>query len=180
MVEWQSESIPLPARHGWDAAPDHVLVVVDRGAATFELPRSWTAAPTEEGSLRAHDRPPPDDESRIEVSLIRVPLGPVRPPLGELLAAIAGEELGVLEQRPPDQARRDDTELAWVETVHRDSGRRALARACVAHGRGTTVFLTMDLWEADAERFDGVWQHLLATLKVGRQLDLTGCHARRN
>ena len=74
-------SYPLPEGHQWKAQAGYKIVVVERGAARFEIPNDWHVEATAT-SLRAFDAVPPDDECPLEVTVQRFPgLDPERVPI---------------------------------------------------------------------------------------------------
>lgn len=176
--------VPLPADHAWTARPGFKVVVADRGAARFDVPEDWVADADGEGDLRLHDRPPPDDECRVELTLLPFRLAPgAEPPLEALLDAVtAPEALDVMDRTTPATVRRDGLAVVWRETRHRDpgTGRAALSRILLARGAGLHAVLTMDLWSEDAGRFEPAWQELLHSLQLGARYDLTGRDPERN
>lgn len=181
---WEERRVRLPADHGWQTRPGWRIVVADRGAVRFDVPGGWTAGPGEDGSLRLHDRPPPDDNCRLELSVLRLPIPPGQgPPLADLLAGVTrGDGLDVRRRSAPVLVRRGALEAVWNETRHHeaDEDRDALWRCCIARGRGVHALLTMSLWADDADGFAPVWQGVLASLELGARYDLSGRDPQRN
>lgn len=177
-------AVPLPPDHGWTARPGFKVVVANRGAARFDVPRDWVLAPNEGSDLCLHDRPPPDDACRLEFSLLPIPRLPGGgPALDELLdRSTRGDDIEELSRSEVTFERRDGLELVWNEIRFRDADtqRLALNRNCLAAGPGVHAVLTMSLWADDAAQFDAAWHEVLRSLELGRPVDLSGRDPRRN
>ena len=63
-------------------------------------------------------------------------------------------------------------ELAWLEQHVIDPGelREAVSRACLAHAGTVLPLITMDYWPEHAVRFTPVWDEILRTVQIGRQV----------
>ncbi len=175
---------PLPADHGWSARPGFKVVIANRGAARFDVPREWVVEPSDGSDLCLYDRPPPDDSCRLEFSLLHAP-----PAIGAHLTlrdmldqGTDDHDLDVLSRAAPTTERRDGLELVWNEARYRDAATStfALARTCLARKSGVHVVLTMSLWADDAARFDPAWREALRSLELDRPVDLSGRDPRRN
>jgi len=184
---WQSSTVPLPAHHKWKCSPGHNLLIADRGAVRFEYPTGWHVRPGKEGQLQVHDVPPPDDECRIQLSIIRTPGVRARDladlPLVELLRRSL--EDGPKEKHSPGWTRLSDVstierpglQIAWAESswLDREHGdRKVLCRQLVARGPGMHPFVTFDYYEERAEQFRPVWLHMVQTFKVATPVNLLG------
>lgn len=191
MDPWEHDRVSLPADHAWTARPGRRIVVVDRGAVRFDVGEGWTVEPGEGGSIRLHDRPPPGDDCRIEVSVLRLAVAVAvadhdLPPLAALLDGVSqGIDLDLIARSPPVQTRRPGLDCAWTELRHRettepDTTREALWRCCIARHNGTHAVLSMSTWADDVARFAPVWDELLETLEVGAHYDVSGRDPRRN
>ncbi|MGH8907797.1 MAG: hypothetical protein ACRD0K_15075 [Egibacteraceae bacterium] len=175
----------LPKNHAWSARPGFKVVVANRGAARFDIPREWVGGPAEGSDLCLHDRTPPDDDCRLEFSLLPVPPIPDPGPALDTLLDQATRDNGddeVVSRSTSPIERRDGLELVWTEVCYRDADtqRLALSRTCLARGRGVHAVLTMALWADDTARFDPAWHELLRSLDLGRHLDISGRDSRRN
>ncbi|MGH8932048.1 MAG: hypothetical protein ACRDZO_15865 [Egibacteraceae bacterium] len=175
---------PLPADHGWSARPGFKVVVANRGEARFDVPREWVVEPNDGSDLCLYDRPPPDDNCRLEFSLMYAP-----PAIGADLAlrdlldrSTSDHDSDVLSRSAPATERREGLELVWSETRYRDADTKALAlaRTCLARKSGVHVVFTMSLWADDAARFDPAWREVLRSLELARPVDLSGRDPRRN
>lgn len=159
-----SQSFQLPEGHAWSARPGYNCLVLDRGAARFEIPMDWhiELTPT---SLKVTDAPPPDDECCLEVSLQRIPVEPERVPIRKLLLAALEKP----DCDPPVEIRRHNLRLAWTERRFLDPGQNqpARARTALALARGLQLLITFAFWEHDHERVAEPWQVVLETLRMG-------------
>ncbi|MGH9767292.1 MAG: hypothetical protein ACREAB_07640 [Blastocatellia bacterium] len=78
MAKWPKKSVKLKKNHGWRGKPGYNVFVMDRGAVRFNFPLDWIIQPgtgNEMGTIKIHDREPPDDESLLDVSYMRLPPG---------------------------------------------------------------------------------------------------------
>lgn len=180
---WQKETLRLPKDHGFRASPGNAIFIADRGAVRFEYPASWTMGPTDD-ALEFHDRPPPDDDCVLKVSVMR--LNPQVDWSGVPLAQMLEE---VLTKDSQDHTRvgkvktrlRTDMQLAWMETSSIDpqEHREGRCRACLALRGNIMPFITMDFWPEDTARFNPVWSGILRTLRIGEyDTKLTGSDPR--
>ena len=75
MARWSKREIRLPQNHGWRAKPGNRVFVADRGKMMFEFPADWIMDPTRDPSkesMRFYDKPEPDDNIRLEISIINL------------------------------------------------------------------------------------------------------------
>lgn len=177
MAKWRKQTLKLAEDHAWEARPGYKIVVLDRGAVRFDVPEDWVFAPGE-GAIEVRDRPPPDDNCLLQVTVLPVPAGvdtgPL--PLARLLEEAtdgAGQE--VLDRGLIEHTRRSGLELAWRETRYVDpvERREARSRYCLARGAGVHVFFTLSFWPEDAERCGPVWDELLRSLRLGEYVEAT-------
>ena len=75
VAEWKRRTFDLPDDHGWSAKPGNNIFVANRGAVLFEYPSGWVLKP-DGNSICLYDREAPDDNMRLQVSVLR--LGPDR------------------------------------------------------------------------------------------------------
>src|SRR5579884_935273 len=174
MARWDKEVRRLPADHGWEAAPGYCIFVMDRGAARFDYPDDWVFQPDDDG-LKIYDRTPPDDNCRLQVSLLRLrpEVGPVDwsglslPDL--LLNAVREEGEAPISRQRVREIKRSDLDLVWLENRYLDPNehRPARTRVCLARGANIHCLLTLDFWADDAARLGPIWDHILASLRLG-------------
>lgn len=170
MAEWENEDLRLHSQHGWRARPGCKIFVADRGAVRFDYPRDWLVIPDED-SVKLYDKEPPDDDSRLAVSYLRLP--PVDwsglPVAALLEAAMREEERPIDTWGPIGEVRRGDLELAWREVGFLDPGekREARSRMCIARRSTLQCLITFDFWAADLEQCEAAWNTVLETLELG-------------
>ncbi|HEV2295561.1 MAG TPA: hypothetical protein VGR35_17060 [Tepidisphaeraceae bacterium] len=176
--QWTKTTIPLPADHGWSAAPGYQVFVADRGAVQLQFPEGWVVLPEEGGTIAFHDRQPPDDDCVLRVSIMRLP--PEIFDFAELERQLPLDGLVrqlLSQDKRPEAAldqeirsvQRPDLSLAWGEVRFTDPAqqRPARSRMCLARGRGIQPLITMDFWESDLARVSPVWDQVLRSLRVG-------------
>ena len=187
--KWGGRSYRLPENHGWRSSkPGNKIFVAERGAAQFEYPGDWIVDPHPTGnSIRFRDKPEPDDNFRLEVSLIRYFSEPDAPagtpaldidwsdlPLMELFetAFMREDDDRTIKEGKMQQARRRDLEVLWRQIEFHDPGenRSAFSRQALARGRGIHAIITMEFWPEDASLGNRVWRGVLATLKLGEYI----------
>ncbi len=165
--------------HTWRSKPGYKIFVADRGAVRFDIPTSWVVVADADG-LRIHDKEPPDDECRVQVSIFRLPAGidwSQLPLAGMLADAIdnrapgeaPGPDRDVLGRDPISQVLRPGLEIAWTETRWMDTaqGREARSRSLLARANAIQTYISMDFWPEDAKRLDPAWRELIRSLRVG-------------
>ena len=71
---WKKTEHKLAANHAWKAAPGHKICVLDRGDLQFEYPEYWHVEPDpEQSAIKVTDKPPPNDDCVLRVSVLRFP-----------------------------------------------------------------------------------------------------------
>lgn len=190
--KWSESEFKLPKNHGWRTSrPGNSVFVAERGAAQFEFPSGWIADPHPVGdSIRLRDKPEPDDNFRIEITVLKYFTEP-NPPIGTPAANIDWSGLGlplmdmfetafmngggnheIIKASKIQESRRRDLELLWRHTEFIDptENRRAFSRQCLARGRGIHAIITMEYWPEDASFGNRVWRGVIATLKLGEYI----------
>ena len=173
----------VPADHGWKAREGYQIVVADRGAVRFDVPREWQVERGDDCDLVATDRPPPDDDCRLKMSLLPMRLPPEveGPPLLEMMGWISDpQDLEVTAIFEPVIEPCAGAELAWSELHYVEDGRDAISRTVVARGGGLHVVFTLALWSDQRERFEPAWTELRRSIEVAKSYDLSGRDPRRN
>lgn len=172
MARWEKKKFRLPEASGWKAKPGYQIFVADRGAVRFDIPSGWVVVPAEGGSICFYDRQPPDDNCRLQLSVMRLP--PIRDwrelPLPKLLTdVLAADDRECISQSEVVYVDRADLELAWIEFVFIDPGekREAHSRCCLARGANIQPLITMEFWSDEAERYAPVWDEVLRSLQLG-------------
>jgi hypothetical protein len=170
MAEFQETILKLKEGHTWSCKPGYKVFVLDRGALRFDVPLDWVME-LDEKSVKFYDRQPPQDNCRLEVSLLRHPqIDWSELPLEQLLC-----DSTVIN--PDEKIRREDiqresrpaVDLAWVEKAFIDPQEQKPARSRIAIVRGTNshALITLDFWAADAERVIPVWDEVICSIDMG-------------
>ena len=174
MAKWSKQSLRMKETHGWRAKPGYQILVLDRGAVRFDFPRDWHFEPGPM-PVTLHDKKPPDDQCRLQLSLFRTPPGIdwSALPLPQLLAdAMKDDEPDpeVIERGEIVHVERRDLELAWRQTRRIDPNekREARSRSRLARGSDLHVLITLDFWPEDAKRLEPVWDEVLRSLRLGQ------------
>src|SRR5436305_1246317 len=116
--KWTKKTLKLKENHGWHSRPSYNIFVADRGAVRFDFPKSWIIEPGENGSIKFHDKTPPDDDCTLQITVMYLPdeVDWSGLSLGFLVREItAKNDLDELERGEVVEERRDDgLELAWI------------------------------------------------------------------
>jgi len=182
VAKWRYEKTQrMKPGHGWKAKPGYQIIVADRGAVRFDVPRTWifkleTNEKTGLTTMTLHNRPEPDDDCRLQVTHMYLPQGydwsSVSWP--ELLEQAVTEpaESEPLGRSPAIHEQRRDLELAWTETRYLDARehREARSRFCLARRGDIVVLFTLDYWPEHARRFLPVWENIMASLRLGEYI----------
>jgi len=171
-----SKTFQLRGDHNWKAKAGNSILVLDRGAVRMEVPRAWSVVRTEHGSVRATDKPSPDDDCSLEVTVYHLPhLMEQIPPVADLLAQAAPEESDLhherVERKPIVEDRRGDIRLATLETRFRESGRDATSYTQIAIAGELACLLTYAFWDDDRAEARRVWQDVQDSLVLGWYVD---------
>lgn len=133
-------------------------------------PREWVSE-TSETSLKVYDLTPPDDNCRLEVSLLRhaqVDWSGLR--LEELIRNSTGAKAG--EENPDiHRQQRPGVEIAWVESSSIENGKEARSRLAIVRGVNAHAVFTLDFWASDADRFTPVWDEIMRSIDMGLNVD---------
>lgn len=180
----RSEVVSLPEDHGWSVREGFKAVVADRGAVRFDIPSDWHSEFGTTCDLLLTDRPPPEDECRVEFSLLRVPVvaGVEFPLLDFFDEATGAADPEVHTVGEPTLVRREGLELVWRESLYieEESGREAVRRSLLAAGSGLFALFTMAQYADVRERTEPAWRELCDSIELGAHYDLTGRDPRRN
>lgn len=177
MKHRKKSPLPPPKRlqlkpdHTWKAPPGYKVLVLDRGAVSFNIPENWLIHKME--PLELHNAPPPDDDARISVTFWKMPPGIDWSglPIDRLLEqSVQGTEREILSKTPIKRLPRTDIEVVWTEHRFIDTvePREAYTRITVARGFDIHILITMDYWVDDAARFRPVWEEVIRSLQLGR------------
>jgi hypothetical protein len=166
-----SRTFQLRGDHRWKAKPGNSILVLDRGAVRLEIPRDWNVSRSQ-GSVRATDKPSPDDNCSLEVTVYHLPhLLDELPPVAELLAQATPEEADLaherIERMPIVSERRGDVSMAILETRFRENGRDATSFTQIAMAGEIACLLTYAFWDDDQPAAARVWQDVQDSLVLG-------------
>jgi hypothetical protein len=169
------KKLKMQANHTWQAPDGYKIVVLDRGAVSFNVPTEWHLTSME--PLELNDKEPPDDDARITVSFWRLPPGIdwTELPLPKLLRESAKDsgKVEVLEYGPIEIPARTDIEQAWMYKRFIDPAekREAFTRIALARGWDVQVLVTSDFWVDDLHRMIPIWDELLRSMQLGRVIE---------
>ena len=182
MAEWKRSTFDLPDDHGWTARPGNSIFVANRGAVLFEYPSDWVLKP-DGNSICLYDREAPDDNMRLQVSVIRLGPGPIERRLEHHAAARqpdGGRRAGPTTRgsAPPERAagrclpRQSGVTCGWRWTswTRTRSARRIPGPASPARGN-VQAFITMEYWPEDRRVCrPRSWSNMLESLKLADYL----------
>jgi hypothetical protein len=170
--KWKTSTHRLADNHSWKAPKGYKIIVLDRGAVSFNFPDTWIVAKME--PLELHDGEPPNDNARLSVSFWRLPPGVdwTGLPLPKLLADSTKDisDVKVLERGEIEQSTRTDIELVYMQNRFLDEpeNREAYTRIAMARGFNVAALITFDFWVDDVAKFAPVWDEVLRSLHLGR------------
>jgi hypothetical protein len=188
--KYVGQKINLTASHRWKAAPGYNILVLDAGAVRLDYPHAWKVIP-KANRLQIHDRPPPDDEGRFQITVFNLPkLDPGSSwkdlSLEDLLRKATTADPPRKKGKPPPAKRtlvhdvtmicRPDLEYAWTEhqSTDRENGRAIFSRQVIARARGVQPLITFDYYVSRAVEYRPVWQHAMDSLRLGSPVNLLG------
>lgn len=167
----KKQVLRLKDNHTWNAPKGYKIVVLDRGAVSFNVPEKWVLVGMEPVTL--HDVQPPDDNVRLSVSFWHLPPGvdwsglPLAPMLTD---ALKDSDLEIIERSDLTTIPRDDLEIVWTEHrfIDPQEKREAFSRITIARGWNVQALLTMDYWVNDRSKFLPAWHEVIRSLQLGR------------
>lgn len=168
------KKLRLKDNHSWSAPDGYKIVVLDRGAVSFNIPKNWIVAKTE--PFEMHDNEPPDDNARLSITFWRFPpdVDWSGLPLVKLLIdSTKDSRTEVLERSEIMKVERSDLEMVWTQHRFLDSAepREAYTRILIARGFGVHALITSDFWVDDLEKFAPMWAEVLRSLQLGRYIE---------
>jgi hypothetical protein len=184
VAQWNKRDLGLAGDHGWKCKPGNRIFVADRGAVRFDIPAAWVVVADADG-IKLHDKQPPDDDVRLQLSVFYPPPGinwtglPLATFLNDALDERDAEPSGdIIGQDPISHVLRPGMEAVWTEVRRVDPGERREARHrhLFARGKGTDrglerdilTLITMDFWPEDAKQCEAVWKELVRSLRLGQ------------
>jgi hypothetical protein len=170
MAEFEETVLNLKEGHTWKCKAGHKIFVLDRGALRFDVPEDWVMELGEK-SVRFYDKQPPDDNCRLEVSLLRhSQIDWTGLPLDQLLRdSVARESAEEATVENLHRETRPGVELAWTEKLFIDpqQGQPARSRIAIVRAANCHALITLDFWEADATRVVPAWDEVMRTVDAG-------------
>ncbi|MEQ8677258.1 MAG: hypothetical protein RLP44_31540 [Aggregatilineales bacterium] len=171
----KGKTLRLRDDHTWKAPSGYKIVVMDAGAASFNIPVSWVLTKME--PLEVLDKEPPDDDARITVTLWRFPPGIDWSglPLEDLLEN-ATNDPALKERKERTEIKRvprKDIEMVWKRDRWIDDendNREAYTNIAYARGYEAHVLITFDYWVDDAKKFKKVWDEVVRSLILDRKI----------
>lgn len=170
----QPKTLRLKDNHSWKAPAGFKIVVLDRGAVSFNIPEKWFVAKMEP-TFEMHNAAPPDDDARLSVTFFRTQPGidwtglPVDTLLQHSMKDISDRD--TLGTSTPTHLPRTDIEVVWVEQRFIDpveKPRQAFTRVTLARGFDIHAVLSFDYWVNQAGQFRPVWNEIIRSLQIGR------------
>lgn len=164
----------LKENHSWKAPAGFKIVVLDRGAVSFNVPEKWFVAKMEP-AFEMHNAKPPNDDARISVTFFRNQPGidwtglPVNTLLEHSLQGVADRE--TISTTAATRIPREDIEVVWAEQRFIDpveKPREAFTRVTLARGFNLHALISFDYWVDQAAQFRPVWAEMVRSLILGR------------
>lgn len=182
--KWAKRTLKLKRNHGWSCRDGYSIFVADRGAVRFDIPRGWVVEPGEKSSIKILDKPSPDDDCCLEMTVFylndRIDWSGL--PLVQMLDEVTSkdeqdddgnpvppEESTVLDRSEVFEDQRGDMQIAWRRTHFIDAkeNREAFSYTLVARRWNIMPLITFAYWADDATRIEPAWQEVLRTLTLG-------------
>lgn len=170
-----TRTMRLNDNHTWKAPKGYKILVINRGAASFNIPESWLLIKME--PLELHNAEPPNDDARLMVTVMPFPPGnidwtdlPLEP---LLLKSIMTGKKDVLSTSAPVSVSRPDLQLVWVQQRFVDPverPREAFSRIAIVRGLKMHLLFTFDYWVDKADQFIPAWDEVIRSLQMGRSL----------
>ncbi|MBI1279628.1 MAG: hypothetical protein GC179_15985 [Anaerolineaceae bacterium] len=170
----QPKRMQLKENHSWKAPAGFKIVVLDRGAVSFNIAEKWFVAKMEP-TFEMHNAAPPDDDARLSVTFFRTQPGidwsglPADALLQRSLQGVADRETvgtSAITRMP-----RTDIEVVWAEQRFVDpveKPREAFTRVTLARGFDIHAIISFDYWVDQAAQFRPVWNEMVRSLQIGR------------
>ncbi len=173
--KYSKQTRRLKDNHSWKAPPGFFVVVLDRGAVSFNMPQTWQVTDSEPFTIR--DKQPPDDKAGLQVSYWKFAAGIdwTGLPLAPMLLQSTQEERGdirILTTSEVYTSNRTDIEMVWLEQRFIDpiEKRDALSRIAMGRGFDVTVLMTFSYWVDDEAECVPIWEEVLRSLQLGRTI----------
>ena len=170
MPGFQRTELKLKEGHTWRCSPGYKICVLAEGASRFDVPCEWVMEPSAE-SVKLYDAIPPDDNCRLEVSLLRhSQIDWSGLDLDTLVLNSAGGKAGA-EREDIHRQQRPGVELVWIERSSIENGKEARSRIAIVRGLNAHAVFTLDFWASDADRLVPIWDEIMRSIDLGLKVD---------
>ncbi len=163
MATFERTTLKLKDGHTWKCSPGYKICVLAEGALRFDVPREWVYEPSE-ASVKVYDATPPDDNCRLEVSLLRHSQIDWS---GLDLDGLIRNSTGAKADADIRRQQRPGVEIAWTESSSVENGKEACSRIAIVRGVNAHAVLTLDFWATDADRLAPVWDEIMRSIDLG-------------
>jgi hypothetical protein len=150
-------------------SPGHMLVVMEKGLISFEVPLGWIDRKTDIG-ISLYDRQPPDNDCIFEVSMIRHPMFPIRDlPLWKVLHDSPNLQGKGLSREDIVEETRPGIQIAHLHyrAMHPTDNRLAIFCTCMIRALEFHVLMSYAYWPEESERLAPVWTRAIETFQIG-------------
>ena len=170
MPGFQKTKLKLKEGHTWRCSPGYKICVLAEGALRFDVPREWVTEPSA-ASVKLYDATPPDDNCRLEVSLLRhSQIDWSGLDLETLIHNSAGGNADA-ERKDIHRQQRPGVALVWIERASIENGKAARSRIAIVRGLNAHAVFTLDFWASDADRLAPIWDEIMRSIDLGLQVD---------
>lgn len=184
MGRWEKKTFKLKQDLGWTAKPGNNVFAADRGAVHFEYPQDWITKPADDGSIRFHDKEPPDDDCTLAMSIMYLndEIDWSGLPLNLMVRDLSmKDKRPVLWRGDVIEIRRERLYAAWTEIKFMDPKevREAFSRMCLAKWSNVQTLITFDYWRKDEAKCAPVWDNVMESLVICDYVELPFLPTRR-
>ena len=170
MPGFERTKLKLKEGHTWRCNPGYKICVLAEGALRFDVPLEWVTEPSA-ASVKLYDATPPDDNCRLEVSLLRhSQIDWSGLDLDTLILNSAGAKTGA-EREDIHRQQRPGVELVWIERSSIENGKEARSRIAIVRGLNAHAVFTLDFWVSDADRLSPIWDEIMGSIDLGLKVE---------
>ena len=158
-------------KHEWWRDDENILIL-NAGAVTLAVPRSWEVEGKAEGFgyLNIKD---PSDSCALQVSCLAIPpLVDSAPPIDHMLREVLQKDHPAVCFAPVHVSKRGPVDVAWLDYAYdekdteRDEWRVARARVLFARNAVVGTLLTFNYWQDDTAWAIPAWERMVETLRL--------------
>lgn len=179
MPTWERQHLLLEEDHGWASEPDCQVVLIDRGAVRFDIPRSWTIEPGENGTVTLRENASPSEKPTLELTVFYLNEGldwsglPVSRLVSEIGSRPSEPHFGPpLEVTPVREFRRDGMSAAWSGRRYFEENREVSSRLLIARKWNIQTKITYAFWSDPDRDVQNAWEILVRTLTLGDYVEV--------